>query len=127
MLKTILEHRVTRFTACYLVFSFAGAFSLPAIAQAAFISSSENGMKGVTPGSVEEIKAMLEDELITEHLSDLGLSPPEIEDRLISLSSEEREMFAAELGTVQTGGNSIVNLLILCVLVYFILKMTDKI
>jgi len=127
MLKRILRHPVTRLTACYLVLFFAGSFTLPAVAEAAFISSAEGTLAGVAPDTIIQVQAALEDQYIAERLSSLGLSPTEIQERLSSLTAQEREMTVAQIDSIQAGGNSVVGLLILCLLVYFVLKMSDKI
>ena len=127
MLKSFLENPVTRFTACYLVLFFAGAFALPAVAEAAFITSPERPLEGVAPDAVAQVQAALEDEYIAERLSSMGLSFTEIQERLADLTVEERESIVSRIDTLQAGGDGIVGLLIICVLVYFILKMTNKI
>ena len=127
MLKRILRHPVTRLTACYLVLFFAGSFTLPAVAEAAFISSAEGTLAGVAPDTIIQVQAALEDQYIAERLNSLGLSPTEIQERLSSLTAQEREMTVAQIDSIQAGGNSVVGLLILCLLVYFVLKMSDKI
>ena len=127
MLKNILKSPVTRWTAGYLVLFFAGAFAFPVVAEAAFISSSKTHLKGVSPDTIAQVQAALEDEYIAEHLSSLGLSASEIQERLSNLTVEERESIVSRIDSLQAGGNSIVGLLIICVLVFFVLKMTDKI
>jgi len=127
MLKRIVHHPVTRLTACYLVLFFAGIFTLPVVAEAAFISSSEGALAGVAPDTITQVQTALEDQYITEKLASLGLSPTEIQERLFSLTAQEREMTVAQIDSIQAGGNSVVGLLILCVLVFFVLKMSDKI
>ncbi len=127
MLKRTVRHPVTRLTVCYLVLFFAGAFTLPAVAEAAFISSSEGALAGAAPDTITQVQAALEDQYIAEKLASLGLSTTEIQERLSSLTAQEREMTVAQIDSIQTGGNSVVGLLILCVLVYFVLKMSDKI
>jgi hypothetical protein len=127
MLIRILRHPVTRFTVCYLVLFFAGTFTIPAVTEAAFISSADRDLAGMAPDAISRIQAALEDEFIAERLTSLGMSPTEIQERLSSLTAQEREMTVAQIDSIQAGGNSVVGLLIICVLVYFILKMSDKI
>ena len=127
MLKRTVRHPITRLTACYLVLFFAGSFTLPAVAEAAFISSAEGTLAGVAPDTIIQVQAALEDQYIAERLNSLGLSPTEIQERLSSLTAQEREMTVAQIDSIQAGGNSVVGLLILCLLVYFVLKMSDKI
>ena len=64
MLKRTVRHPVTRLTVCYLVLFFAGAFTLPAVAEAAFISSSEGALAGAAPDTITQVQAALEDQYI---------------------------------------------------------------
>jgi len=127
MLKGILKSPVTRWTVGYLVLFFAGAFAFPAVVEAAFISSPAGQLEGMSPDTIAQVQAGLEDEYIAEHLSSLGLSASEIQERLSNLTVEERESILSRIDSLQAGGNGVVGLLIICVLVFFILKMTDKI
>jgi len=127
MLKNILTLPVTRWTAGYLVLFFAGVFALPPVVEAAFISSPKAHFEGMSPDAIAQVQAALEDEYLAEHLCSLGLSPSEIQQRLSNLTIEERESILSRIDSLQAGGDGIVGLLIICVLVYFILKMTDKI
>ncbi len=127
MLRSILKSPFTRWTVGYLVLFFAGAFAFPAVVEAAFISSPRAQLEGMAPDTVAQIQAALEDEYIAEHLSSLGLSSSEIQQRLSNLTVEERESILSHIDSLQTGGSGITGLLIICVLVFFILKMADKI
>jgi predicted PurR-regulated permease PerM len=127
MLKRTLRHPFTRLTVCYLVLFFAGTFTLPVVAEAAFMSCAGKNLSGMAPDTIARVQAVLEETYIAERLSSLGLSTTEIQERISSLTAQEREMTVAKIDTIQSGGNGVVGLLILCVLVYFILKMSDKI
>ncbi|UCG38266.1 MAG: PA2779 family protein [bacterium] len=127
MFRKVLQSRVTRFTVCYLVLFFAGLFSLPSVAEAAFIPVSAKHLPTGDRNALEQVRTALEEGLLTERLAALGLSDSEIAERIGSLTAQERAEVVSQLDAIQAGGNSVVGLLALALIVFLILKLTDKI
>lgn len=124
-MRRILERRVSKGICFYLVFVFSGMFVLPITAQAAFLPSSDSIMNEMEVASLDEVRAALEDDLLTEHLTALGLSPEEISARIDSLTVEEREAVMAHAGKIQAGGIDIVGIAIVviaAILIYMLLS-----
>ncbi|MGD8353042.1 MAG: PA2779 family protein [Pseudomonadota bacterium] len=125
-MKQMLCHPAVRLICWYLVFTLSGVFVTPLTAQAAFISPSQEILSGVKPGSLEAVKESLENGLLSEKLTALGLSPDEIRIRLDSLTPDERQAVIDDVDQIQAGGNGVVTLLIIILLVVLILKLSDK-
>ena len=125
-MRNLLRMPVVRLTCWYLAFVLSGFVFLPGAVQAAFIPTTQGELAGTSGDLLAEARLALEDQLMAEKLSALGLSPEEIQARLDSLTVEERQAVMADLEKVQAGG-SIVGLAVLVVLVYLILKLMDKI
>jgi hypothetical protein len=122
----ILRSPVARMTCWYLTFVLSGIVFLPGAVQAAFIPTTQGELTGTNGDLLTEVRDALEDQLLAEKLTALGLSPEEVQVRLDSLTLEERQAVMADLEKVQAGGG-IVGLAILVLLVVLILKLMDKI
>jgi len=121
----ILERPFSKGICLYLVFVFSGVFALPIAAQAAFLPSSDNILNEMEVTSLVEVRAALEDDLLTERLTALGLSPEEIRTRLDALTAEERQAVMDHLEELQTGGSDILTLALvalIAVVIYLLLK-----
>lgn len=127
-MRKILERPVSKGICFYLVFVFSGMFALPLTVQAAFLSSSESVMNEMKVTSLDEVRAALENDLLKERLTALGLSPEEITARLDSLTVEERQAVMAHVEELQAGGVDIVGLAVvaLIVVVIYLLLSKDK-
>ncbi|MDF1536464.1 MAG: PA2779 family protein [bacterium] len=128
-MKKILEMPAVKVVCLYLVLVLSGAAALPSAAQAAFISPSENALAQMDVTSVDGIRAALENELLTERLSALGLSSEEIRARLDSLTVQERQAVMADVGKLQAGGDGVgtlVSLAVLVLIIILIIKLMDK-
>ncbi len=124
-MRRILERPVSKGICFYLVFVFSGVFALPIAAQAAFLPSSDSILSGMEVTSLDEVRAALEDDLLAERLTALGLSPEEISARLDSLTVEERQAVMAHVEELQAGGTDLVSLAIvalIAVVIYLLLK-----
>lgn len=124
-MKKILAHPVSKGICLYLVIVFSGVFALPITAQAAFLPSSDGILEEMEVTSLDEIKAALEDDLLTERLNALGLSPEEISARLDSLTVEERQAVMAHADKLQAGGSDLLTLALvalIAVVIYLLLK-----
>lgn len=62
---------------------------------------------------LELIQAQLESKLVTQRLSDVGLTPSDIQDRLAGLSNEQLHQVAQNIDGLQTGGELILILAII--------------
>ena len=124
-MRRILERPVSKGICFYLVFIFSGVFALPIAAQAAFLPSSDSIISEMEVVSLDEVRAALEDGLLTERLTALGLSPEEISARLDSLTVEERQAVMAHAGKLQAGGIDLVGIAVvalIAVVIYLLLK-----
>ena len=122
----MLRYPAVRLVCWYLAFTLSGLFILPATVHAVFISPSESVLAEMDVDSLAVIREALENVVLTEKLTALGLSPDEITTRLDALTSEERQAVLAEVDQIQAGGNGVVTLLIVILLVVLILKLLDK-
>ncbi|MDF1536773.1 MAG: PA2779 family protein [bacterium] len=125
-MRILLSSPVARMTCWYLTFVLSGMVFLPGAVQAAFIPSAPAEMTGMSGDLLAEARNALEDQLLAEKLTALGLSPEEVQARLDSLTVEERQAVVADLENIQAGG-SLVGLAVLVLLVILILKLMDKI
>ena len=74
-----------------------------------------------------KIQKVLESKVIEQRLTDLGLNPGEIKERVKQLSDEEIHYFATQLESLNAGGDIggvIISLLIIVILVLVILQLT---
>ena len=125
MMRRILERPISKGICLYLVFVFSGMFALPLTAQAAFLPSSDNILNEMEVTSLDEVRAALEDDLLAERLTSLGLSSEEIRARIDSLSVEERQAVMAHMEEIQAGGSDILTLalvVLIAVVIYLLLK-----
>lgn len=107
LLDCILNSPYVRILCFYLAFIMTGMVSPPNVARASFISQQSNSTKDLDSQSLETLRVALENELIAEKLSQLGLTKKEIIERVKQLSVEEREFVLAKLNTIQKGGNDL--------------------
>ncbi len=128
-MRRILTLPSVKAVCLYLVVVLSGVAAVPFAAHAAFVSPSENVLAEVDVTSLEGIRAALEDELLTERLTALGLSPEEIQARLDSLTVQERQVVMADVEKLQAGGDgisSLVSLAVLVLIIFLIMKLMDK-
>ena len=117
-----------RLACWYLVMALAGVFTVPAIAHAAFIPSTDKYIDG-SVDELKELRKSLEDELLRERLLSLGLSADEVAERIDALTWEERQAVMADLERIQAGGDTLGTLLgiaLIVLIVVLILKVLDK-
>ena len=99
---------------------------LPATAQAGFISPSEGTLVEMDADVLTTVREALEEGILTEKLTALGLSADEITARLDALTPDERQVVLADMEQIQAGGSTIVTVLVIIALVLLILHLTDK-
>lgn len=76
-----------------------------------------------------KVQRVLESKAVSERLSEIGLTPDEIDARVGKLTDPELHSFAAQLDALYPGGDAvsaIIGLLIIVLLVLVILKLVDK-
>ena len=92
---------------CYLVLFMAGMIPGPDKARASFISYQSEIVNELDSESLEILRTALENELIAEKFSELGLTQEEIIRRVVQLSPGEREVVLEKLDTIQQGGDDL--------------------
>ena len=125
-MRKILHYPAMRFVCCYLAFTLSGFVMLPATAQAGFISPSEGTLVEMDADVLTTVREALEEGILTEKLTALGLSADEITARLDALTPDERQVVLADMEQIQAGGSTIVTVLVIIALVLLILHLTDK-
>jgi hypothetical protein len=76
---------------------------------------------------IEQIRATLENKVVTQRLQDLGYTTEEIMTRLSQMTDEQIHSFAQKLDQVKVGGDGLgflIGLLIIVILVIVILQLT---
>lgn len=105
-MKKTLSHPIARLICLYLALSLAMPLALPSATWASFISFYKSKENCNTEENSLAFKIRLENTLIAEQLSQLGLSLYETEEHLLQLSAEERTTLLQELKNIQVGGSS---------------------
>ena len=76
---------------------------------------------------LQKIQTLLESKLVSQRLSDLGLTVQEIQERLSQLPDDQIHQIAQHLDSLQTGGDGlgiIIALLVIAILVVILLQIT---
>lgn len=124
--KRFLRNRV--FT-CYLTVAFL-VLSFASSAPAMFIPSPHGGnVTGQREADLQRIQKLLESSIIRDKLSQFGLTPKEIEDRLQQLDEEQVHQIVSQIDELETGGDAewIIIIVLLALLTFFILELTGVI
>jgi hypothetical protein len=85
----------------------AGFIVVPREAEASFISHTPKELSGLEQGALETLQIAFENELVTERLSELGLTKEEVIQRLNRLNPDEREIVLRNLDNLHPGGGNI--------------------
>ena len=125
-MRKILRYPAVRLICLYLAFTLSGLVILPATAQAGFISSAEGTLAEMDADVLATVREALEEGILTEKLTALGLSADEITARLDALTPDERQAVLADIEQIQAGGSTLVTILVIVALVLLILHLTDK-
>jgi hypothetical protein len=110
---------------CYLALFMAGLIPGPEMVWASFLHHQQEGLSEMDQESMEDLRVILENELIREKLSVLGLSSAEIIHRIEQLSTEERQIILEELQSVQLGGNGSEILIWIGILLYILVEIGE--
>ena len=116
----------------YVILSFSLVATLPAKSFAIFVSSEMSQDISTSSDSLRDnelvkIQKVLESKVIEQRLTDLGLNPGEIKERVKQLSDEEIHYFATQLDSLNAGGGIggvVISLLVVVILVLVILQLT---
>jgi hypothetical protein len=125
-MRKMLRNPAVRMICWYLAFTLSGFFILPVTAQAGFISPSEGTLAEMDVDAIAVVREALEEGILTEKLTALGLSADEIKARLDALTPDERQAVLADMEQIQAGGDSLVTLLVIVALVLLILHLMGK-
>ena len=79
---------------------------IPVPVEASFIQYRQEDLSDVNQNTLETMRALLENKLIADKLSELGLSSEETFYRIDQLNPEERQIVLKQLEGVQSGGSA---------------------
>lgn len=110
----------------YLAFVFFLVGSIPRNSWAYFLES-QQALSFSREADMNKIQRVLESKMVSQRLSELGLSVDEINSRLDDLSDADMHQFASRLDSLMPGGDAgvtIILLLVITILVLVIIQMT---
>jgi hypothetical protein len=110
--------------ALYLAFAFFLIASIPQNSWAYLVDA--RALNHSRDADMNKIQRVLESKMISQRLSELGLSMDEINSKLQQLSDADVHQFASQLDSLMPGGDLgiIIGLLVIVILVLVILQMT---
>lgn len=115
--------------ALVLAFTMLALGSIPAKSMAFVVGSEAAVAEHSREADIARIQRVLESKLVSDKLSQAGLTEEEINGKITQLSDEEVHSFASQLESVYPGGDGlgiIIGLLIIVILVMVILKLSDR-
>jgi hypothetical protein len=113
--------------AVYLAVAFLIMTSIPTDSLAYIVQSSETSL--YRSGDRATVQRVLESKVVSQRLSELGLSVDEVKSRLDKLSDQELHSFATTIDNLYPGGDAVsvvIGLLIIAILVMILLHMTGR-
>ena len=122
-IKTIFVFKIV---ALYLAFVFFLIGSIPRNSWAYF-AESQQALSLSREADINKIQRALESKMVSQRLSELGLSRGEINSKLQQLSDADVHQFASQLDSLMPGGDAgvtIILLLVIAILVLVIIQMT---
>ena len=122
-IKTIF---VFKTVALYLAFAFFLIGSVPRNSWAYFVES-QQALSFSREADINKIQRALESKMVSQRLSELGLSMNEINSKLNQLSDADVHQFASQMDSLMPGGDAgvaIILLLVITILVLVIIQMT---
>lgn len=116
---------------CWMVlFAFCCLSLVPANGHASLIESrlSDGESLAQRTAEIEKIRLALEQEIVSQRLSDYGLSPEEVSAKLPTMSDEQIHQLASLSEGLAEGGilGAVIAILLVVLLVILILKLSDK-
>jgi len=115
--------------AIVLAFTMLAIGTLPAKSMAYVVGSETVVAEHSREADIERIQRVLESKLVSDKLSEAGLSQEEINSRMAQLSDDEVHLFASQLESVYPGGDGVgvvIGLLVIVILVIVILRLMDR-
>ena len=112
--------------ALYLAFAFFLIGSVPRNSWAYFVES-QQALSFSREADINKIQRALESKMVSQRLSELGLSMNEINSKLNQLSDADVHQFASQMDSLMPGGDAgvaIILLLVITILVLVIIQMT---
>lgn len=103
--------------------------SIPTKSMAFVVGSEAVVAEHTREADIARIQRVLESKLVSDKLSDAGLTQDEINSKISQLSDEEVHSFASQLDSLYPGGDAlgvVIGLLIIVILVLVILKLSDR-
>jgi hypothetical protein len=113
--------------AVYLAVAFLIMTSIPTDSLAYIVQAGETSL--YRSGDRATVQRVLESKVVSQRLSELGLSVDEVKSRLDKLSDQELHSFATTIDNLYPGGDAVsavIGLLIIAILVMILLHMTGR-
>ncbi len=113
--------------AVYLAVAFLIMTSIPTDSLAYIVQAGETSL--YRSGDRATVQRVLESKVVSQRLSELGLSVDEVKSRLDRLSDQELHSFATTIDNLYPGGDAVsavIGLLIIAILVMILLHMTGR-
>ena len=110
--------------ALYMAFAFFLIASIPQNSWAYLVDS--QGLNYSREADINKIQRVLESKMVSQRLSELGLSMDEINSKLQQLNDADIHQFASQLDSLMPGGilEFIIGVLVIVILVLVILQIT---
>lgn len=124
-MKKIKTSFISKSLAIFLSIAFFLIASIPQNSWAFFIEPQLPNYS--RKAAVDKIQRILESKIISQRLSEIGLSKNEINSRLNELNDDDIHQFASQLESLMPGGDAIttiMGLLVIAILVLVILQLT---
>ena len=123
-MKKIRTMFILKPVALYLAFAFFLIASIPQNSWAYLVDS--QGLNYSREADINKIQRVLESKMVSQRLSELGLSRDEINSKLQQLNDADVHQFASQLDSLMPGGilEFIIGVLVIVILVLVILQIT---
>lgn len=115
--------------AIVLAFTMLAIGTLPAKSMAYVVGSETVVAEHSREADIERIQRVLESKLVSDKLSEAGLTQEEISSKMAQLTDDEVHSFASQLESVYPGGDGVgvvIGLLVIVILVIVILRLMDR-
>jgi len=119
----------------YLIVAMFVIASVPTQSAAMFISSDSAGVSAANVvmdavSDAAKVRTFLESKIVSQRLSDFGLTSEEISSRLNQMSADQLHRIASHIDQVDAGGDSglgvIITLLVIAILVIVVMKLMGR-
>ena len=116
--------------ALVLAFTMLAIGAIPAKSMAYVVGSEAVVAEHSREADIARIQRVLESKLVSDKLSEAGLTQDEINGKMTQLSDEDVHSFASELESVYPGGDGgvgiVIGFLIIVILVIVLLRLADR-